>query len=110
MPGSEAVDTFTVDWRGENNWWCPPIYLVPRLLRHARQCATVGTLVVPVWPSAPFWPILCPRRDSLAGYVRAWCDLPLYEGLFVSTRSGAVLFKGEVPNTRVLALRVDFSC
>ena len=23
MPGSEAVDTFTVDWRGDNNWWSP---------------------------------------------------------------------------------------
>ena len=22
--GSEVVDTFTTDWRGENNWWCPP--------------------------------------------------------------------------------------
>ena len=28
----------------------------------------------------------------------------------MSTRSGAVLFKAEVPNTRVLALGVDFSC
>ena len=22
--GSEAVDTFTVEWAGEVNWWCPP--------------------------------------------------------------------------------------
>lgn len=111
MPGSEAVDAFTADWGGENNWWCPPICLVPRLLQHARQCAAVGTLIVPMWLSAPFWPILCPtsRGGSLAEYVRAWCDLPRYEGLFMSTRSGAALFEGRVPNTRVLALRVEFS-
>ena len=27
-PGSEAVDAFTCDWKNENNWWCPPPYLV----------------------------------------------------------------------------------
>ena len=31
-PGSEAVDAFTVDWCNENNWWCPPPMLVPRVL------------------------------------------------------------------------------
>ena len=30
-PGSEAVDAFTVNWQGENNWWCPPIVLIPRV-------------------------------------------------------------------------------
>ena len=46
-PGSEAVDTFTYNWEGENNWWCPPVCLVPRVLRHAQETAAVGTLVVP---------------------------------------------------------------
>ena len=53
-PGSEAVDAFTVNWGGQNNWWCPPIGLIPRVIRHAQVCAAVGTLVVPCWPSAPF--------------------------------------------------------
>ena len=43
-PGSEAVD---VDWCNENNWWCPPLMLVPRVLRHAEHCKAHGTLVVP---------------------------------------------------------------
>ena len=29
-PGAEAVDTFTTNWNGENNWWCPPVSLVSR--------------------------------------------------------------------------------
>ena len=37
-PGSEAIDAFTVNWEGENNWWCPPIGLIPRVLRHAKEC------------------------------------------------------------------------
>ena len=27
-PGAEAIDAFTCDWANENNWWCPPLYLV----------------------------------------------------------------------------------
>ena len=46
------------DWGGENNWWCPPIYLIPRVLGHAQETHAEGTLIVPQWPSAPFWPML----------------------------------------------------
>ena len=31
---SEAIDAFTVNWANENNWLCPPIHLVCRVLRH----------------------------------------------------------------------------
>ena len=55
-PGTEAVDAFTVDWHDDNNWLCPPVYLIPRSLRHAQNCHARGTLVVPEWPSAVFWP------------------------------------------------------
>ena len=45
-PGSEAVDSFTCDWAGEMNWWCPPVYLIPRLLRHAHNCKCRGILIL----------------------------------------------------------------
>ena len=53
-PGSEAVDAFTVNWSTENNWWCPPVALVPRVISHARVCGASGTLIVPEWPASPF--------------------------------------------------------
>ena len=31
-PGSEAVDAFSQDWAGENNWLVPPIYLIPSVI------------------------------------------------------------------------------
>ena len=69
-PGSEAVDAFTSNWCDENNWICPPVYLVPRVIQHARKCKACGTLLVPEWPSAPFCsqrkvslhPLLCSLR------------------------------------------------
>ena len=39
-PGAEAVDAFTVNWAGENNWWCPPVALIPRVIGHAKVCKT----------------------------------------------------------------------
>ena len=107
-PGSEAVDAFTVNWNGENNWWCPPLGLVPRVIRHAQACAAKGTLVVPCWQSAPFWPLICPAENQFAPFVREYCDLPLMDSLFLPGLSGHVLFGGRVPNTRVLALKCEF--
>ena len=52
-PGSEAMDAFTCNWGDENNWLCPPVYLVPQVIQHAKKCGAKATLLVPEWPSAP---------------------------------------------------------
>ena len=69
-------------------------------------------MVVPLWPSAPFWPLLCPyNAGSFAMFVREARELPQVdlESLFLPGLSGATLFNDEVPNAQVLALRCDFS-
>ena len=63
-PGSEAIDSFTCDWGNENNWWCPPLFLVPCLLKHASTCRATGTLIVLKWPSTPFSPCCFPAWTS----------------------------------------------
>jgi hypothetical protein len=108
-PSSEAVDAFTVNWLGETNWLCPPIGLIPRVIRHGQACAAKGTLIVPCWPSAVFWPLICPGGEGFAPFVRDSQSLPRIDSLFLPSLSGAVLFNGEVPNTEVFALLCDFS-
>ena len=49
-PSLEAVDVFIVNWMGENNWWCPPVSLIPRLLDMWRV-ARPRKLIVPEWVS-----------------------------------------------------------
>ena len=105
---TEAVDAFTVDWQGENNYLCPPVYLVPRVLRHAQECRCVGTLVVPEWPSAAFWPLLCVSELEFQSFVVDAMYLPLIDRLIVRGKAGATLFKNGWPNTNMLALRIDF--
>ena len=46
-PGTEVADTLTCSWADDNNWLCTPIYLIPRVLRHAKNSMAKGTLVVP---------------------------------------------------------------
>ena len=107
-PGSEAVDAFTCDWGNERNWLCPPTYLINQVIQHAKVTKAEGTLIVPAWRSAPFWPILYPDGCNPADFIKKVCELPQREGLILPTRLGAVLFKG-VPNTKVLALFINFA-
>ncbi len=59
-PGSEAIDAFSEDWNPDFNWLTPPPCLVIRAIRHLQLCQAKGILIVPRWPSYPFWPILFP--------------------------------------------------
>lgn len=101
------MDRFTCDWGGENNWWCPPIHLVSRLIEHAKVTKAEGTLVVPQWVSAPFWPLLFPDGRQAAKCVKQVVELPKREDLFSPGQLGCNIFKG-VPNKAVLALRLSF--
>ena len=104
------MDAFTVDGGKENNWVCPPISLIPRIIRHAQVCMARATMLVPVWTTAAFWPLLCPDgAGCFAPFVREARALPRVATLFLPGLSGACLFGGEVTNTDVWVLRCDFS-
>ncbi|XP_072166403.1 uncharacterized protein [Diadema setosum] len=55
-PNSEGVDAFKQAWSDDVNWWVPPPRLAARVIDKAVQDCANGTLVVPQWKSAPFWP------------------------------------------------------
>ena len=59
VPGTEAVDAFTQDWRFENNFIVPPTNLIIRVLNYIKSTRGVrGVLVIPYWPASIFWSIL----------------------------------------------------
>ena len=57
-PGSSGVDAFFQTWQGENCWVVPPVVLLSKLLKFMSHSRAQGTLVLPYWPSAPFWTLL----------------------------------------------------
>ena len=104
-PGSEAVDAFTCNWAGENNWLCLPPVLIPRVIRHILKTGADGTFIVPRWPSAPFWPLIFSDGCARAPFITEEKILDCSPHLVVPGQSGSSLFKG-TPNTDFLALRV----
>ena len=75
-----------------------PIYLVARVVLHAKECATKATLLIPKWPLAPFSPILFLDGHHMKTFVIdkeviEKSDLVVHLG-----KLGVNLFKG-APNT-----------
>lgn len=106
-PGSEGIDSFVMNWAGENNYVCPPICLIPRVLLHMRNCKASGTLIVPLWHSAPFWPMISAGGDKFSDFIVDWMDLPSLKEAFIPGRCNSV-FGNENLNFRMLALRIHF--
>ena len=57
-PGAEAVDAFTIDWQGLNFYAFPPFCLISKCLQKIRKDNATGIMVVPNWPSQPWFPVL----------------------------------------------------
>ncbi|XP_067668097.1 uncharacterized protein [Haliotis asinina] len=95
-PGSQAVDCFTVNWKGTMSWIVPPI---PRVIKPLKECCAAGTLVVPEWPSACFWPLIC-TKNVFISQIKDWMYLPTDKDAYTASRIQGGLF-GEKDLTEV---------
>ena len=102
------MDTFTRSWDFGNNWVCPPPHLVPRTRKHIRSPCTQGTLIVALWRSAPFWPLLTTDVSHLAHFFEDLVDLSPLKTIFCMGRHSFGVFGRENLNFRVLAVRINF--
>lgn len=63
-PNASAVDAFTLDWHDLDFYAFPPFCLIPKCLQKIRQDNAQGIMVVPCWPTQPWFPLL---NDMLIG-------------------------------------------
>lgn len=56
-PEAETVDAFTVSWAKLNFYAFPPFSLIPRCLQKIMSDQARGILVVPHWPTQPWFPL-----------------------------------------------------
>ena len=103
-PGTAHVNAFTDNWKGKNNWLCPPVKYISATLRHLELCEAKGTLLVPCWTSACWWPLLYPDGKRLAPFIQ---DLLVLDPYYVSYCNNKV-FKG-YQAFKTLALQIDFT-
>ena len=103
-PDSLGVDAFKFSWAGENALMVPPVTKIGMVLRHAELCRCKGVLVVPLWTSAVFWPML---KGEYAEFVRDFIVVKgknvLQQGRNVNSIFGSSRFQG-----KVLAAKIQF--
>ena len=67
-PGVSGIDFFAQELSTENCLVVPPVSLVARVIHYLSLQKATATLVVPLWPSPSFWPLLTSKyRSSIKG-------------------------------------------
>ena len=104
-PGCEAADAFTTSWAEENVWMVPPVHLILRAIKMVQYFKCHGTLVVPFWRSAVWWPEVCPGGEWAPWVIEA-LEIPQEAGVFKSGSCEWNIFSDKAPTCKVLALRL----
>ena len=79
--GCAAVDAFSQDWGHDNNWICPPVCLLIRVVKHMELCKARGTVILPLWKSSCFWTLFCRDGVHWNSFVIDWVFIPKFPGL-----------------------------
>ena len=104
-PGSECIDCCTVSWKGELNWLCPPVHLVTACIRHLIASKADGSLLLPFWMSAVWWPLLCEDEFVFKSLVVECMVLEPHAGMFLSGTCHWNLFVLHALNARYWSSR-----
>ncbi|KAK3097826.1 hypothetical protein FSP39_013568 [Pinctada imbricata] len=105
-PNAIGIDAFTADWYGVNGWFVPPPSIVTRVLKYMKQCYAYGTLIVPFWKSASFWPFLYPNGQGFIKEIVGVIELPIRKEFYIPGKCTGIFGKSDLP-FRMLALRLD---
>ena len=77
---------------GVHGLFVSPIFLIQRVLKYMRQCRAIGTLIVPCWPSANYWSMLCPSGNGFIDQVIGYIDLPVAKMFYIPVKSQRYIF------------------
>ena len=103
-PGTSGIDFFAQDLSSENCLVVPPVALVARVIHYLSLQKAMATLVVPLWPSSSFWPLLTSNyRSFIKGCFTLNASQALTLGRNLSSFLGSPRFTGEI-----VALRFEF--
>ena len=81
-----------------------PVSIVSRVLHYMKSQNAVGTVVLPFWPSAYYWPLLTSKYlKYISAYSMHIANQSLTQGRNLNSLLGSKDFKGHV-----IALRMKF--
>lgn len=76
-PEASAIDAFTLDWKNLKFYAFPPFSVVLKALQKIRNDGACGILVVPNWPSQPWYLVFMPMLTDKPEIFSASPDLLL---------------------------------
>jgi hypothetical protein len=56
--GARALDAMRYDWRGKVPYLSPPVQMIPRVLQKVAMEHITAVMVLPEWPSQPWWNLM----------------------------------------------------
>jgi ribonuclease HI len=112
-PGSAGVNAFCHPWSTTSRnpaWAFPPFSILSRVWQHARALSASLVLIVPHWPTSPWWKYVCPRGSTggFAAYVLDYQVLPAKPAGFLAANPGGAMVPVQPFCTACLALRISF--
>ena len=103
-PFTSGVNAFTFDWSNHFNWLCPPVNLIGDTINHLKLCKGKAVLLVPMWQSSYFWPLLTSDGEYFNDFV---IDFILLDPCFYNNTSMRSVFDG-FAKFKTLALLLQF--
>ena len=107
--GCVVVDAFSQDWGHDNDWICPPVCLLIRVVKHMELCKARGAVILPLWKSSCLWTLFCRDGVQRNSFVIDWVFLPKFPGLFIRGKARNSLFGSRPLDFDAIALRIDFA-
>ena len=87
-------------------WIVPPVHLISRTINHMRMCKARGTLVIPKWKSAVFWPMIINR--FIDNYIKDLSEYKNPNNFFQPRSQENSIFAKQPFNSSVLVLLIEF--
>ena len=99
------MDFFVQNLENENYLVVPPVTMITKAIHYLYVSRAIGTVIVPFWPSAYFWPVITRKfRDYVTGYEAFKGKWALRHGRNTNSLLGSEAFDGDV-----LAIRMNFT-
>jgi len=88
------VDSFTFSWKEMSFYAFPPFSMIARVLNKIRSEGSKGIVVVPYWPTQPWFPVFMSLLAKTPLYLGPANDLLLLHGRFYKVQEQLILVAG----------------
>ena len=104
-PGTSGINAFMQPWNTECNWLVPPPRLISKTVDKLVFEKSSGTLVLPLWKSAPFWPKVY-KHSNFLSFVK---DCRVLDSLVIRRgRGNNGIFGKKGSIFKLIALKITF--